>query len=220
MPDFPREYELQYLGEVRNVFSPQSIEDCQEIKYDPERVVPGAKISIGVDPGMKFAIVATRWVKEQVQVIVAEDYDRPFYNAMIDRIFDIQRQHGEISAIYCDAANPEFWMELKKQYNERYSKDYVFERLAHYEETNSDPNIEMKIIPLAFSKMGKEMLQHAKSIVEENPNVMLIDKRFDKLLIALRTCKANEYLMDKRATSYNDILDAFRLSLQYYVRGR
>jgi DNA-directed RNA polymerase subunit RPC12/RpoP len=46
------------------------------------------------------------------------------------------------------------------------------------------------------------------------------DKRFDKLLTSLRTAVANEYKLDKEQTSYHDILDAFRLSLQLYQRSK
>jgi late competence protein required for DNA uptake (superfamily II DNA/RNA helicase) len=36
-PSFPREYELQYLGLVGNVFSQLSIENCQKIEYNPSK---------------------------------------------------------------------------------------------------------------------------------------------------------------------------------------
>jgi hypothetical protein len=50
-PSFPREYELQYLGLVGNVFSQLSIENCQKIQYNPSQINPNAKKSIGVDAG-------------------------------------------------------------------------------------------------------------------------------------------------------------------------
>ena len=62
------------------------------------------------------------------------------------------------------------------------------------------------------------MLSAAKSLVEDKDNLVLIDKRFDKLLTSLRTAVAREYKLDKEQTSYHDILDAFRLSLQLYER--
>lgn len=37
-PEFPGEYELQYLGVVGNVFPQQSIESCQKIEYNPNNV--------------------------------------------------------------------------------------------------------------------------------------------------------------------------------------
>jgi hypothetical protein len=50
--------------------------------------------------------------------------------------------------------------------------------------------------------------------------LIAIDKRFDKLITALRTGVANEYKLDKTATSYDDILDAFRLSTTFYKRSK
>jgi hypothetical protein len=43
-------------------------------------------------------------------------------------------------------------------------------------------------------------------------------ERFEKLVTALRTAVANEYKLDKEVSSFNDILDAFRLLLQFYKR--
>jgi hypothetical protein len=40
--------------------------------------------------------------------------------------------------------------------------------------------------------------------------------RFDKLITALRTAVDNDGVLDKEATSYNDIFDAFRLGLKFY----
>jgi hypothetical protein len=51
------------------------------------------------------------------------------------------------------------------------------------------------------------MLQHAKSLLEDCDGLLAINKRFDKLLTALRTSVANEYKLDKEQTSYHDILD-------------
>ena len=39
---------------------------------------------------------------------------------------------------------------------------------------------------------------------------------FDKLITALRTAIDNDGTLDKEATSYNDIFDAFRLALKFY----
>jgi uncharacterized protein (DUF1684 family) len=76
----------------------------------------------------------------------------------------------------------------------------------------------MKVIPIAFSTNGAKMLQHTISLLEDKDNLVAIDKQFDKLLTSLRTAVANEYKLDKEATNYHDILDAFRLSLQLYQR--
>ena len=38
-PSFPREYQLQYQGLIGNVFSTQSIENCQKIEYNPLNII-------------------------------------------------------------------------------------------------------------------------------------------------------------------------------------
>ena len=73
-PEFGREYELQYLGLVGNVFSQSSIENCQKIEYNPQNIHQNVKKSIGIDPSYgssNFAIVATQYVDGKIQVIEA-----------------------------------------------------------------------------------------------------------------------------------------------------
>jgi hypothetical protein len=224
-PSFPREYELQYQGLIGNVFSTLSIDNCQKIEYNPSVTIPNAKVSIGIDPSFgssKFGIVATRFVNERIKVIEAEEFERPDFNDMIDRVWQIKQQHkvdDNNLTIYVDAANPEIWSSLKRMLNEPYSETYVFEKLSYYKKAGINPALYMKIIPLAFSINGAKMLQNTKSLLEDKDNLIAIDKRFDKLLTALRTAVANEYKLDKEQTSYHDILDAFRLSLQLYQRS-
>jgi hypothetical protein len=40
--------------------------------------------------------------------------------------------------------------------------------------------------------------------------------RFDKLITSLRAVGQNEGILDKEATSYDDVFDAFRLALKFY----
>jgi hypothetical protein len=216
-PEFPREFALAYLGTLGNCFSQSSIELAQTIPYNPDINIPGCKVSIGVDPSFgssKFGIVATRLVDQKIQVIVAEEYEHPDFTAMINRIWQLDVRFGKDSFIYCDAANPVIWRQLKKMIRELDSDSYVFDKLNYCREHNTDPNIFMRVIPVIFSKHHASMLQNAKSLVEDGK--VLIDKRFDKLIVSLRTATAHEWKLDKEHTSYNDVLDAFRLSLQYY----
>ena len=41
-------------------------------------------------------------------------------------------------------------------------------------------------------------------------------ERFDKLITSLRTAADNEGVLDKEATSYADIFDAFKLAMKFY----
>jgi hypothetical protein len=119
--EFAREFELQYLGLVGNVFSQQSIELCQKHEYNPDWIVPEARKSLGCDPtfgSSKFAIVVTQLVDGKIQVIHAEEYDRPNFVEMVNEIYRL-KQTWNITNIYVDAANPVVWQALKKEFNER-----------------------------------------------------------------------------------------------------
>jgi hypothetical protein len=45
--------------------------------------------------------------------------------------------------------------------------------------------------------------------------LIAIDPMFDKLITALRTAVDNEGTLEKEATSYGDIFDAYRLALAF-----
>ena len=61
------------------------------------------------------------------------------------------------------------------------------------------------------------MLGHYKMILEDDRGKIAINPdRFDKLITALRTAVDADGTLDKEATSYNDIFDAFRLALKFY----
>jgi hypothetical protein len=75
----------------------------------------------------------------------------------------------------------------------------------------------MTVIPVHFVKEHRRMLTHAKKILEYNNGTIAINPRFDKLITSLRTAvEKGEGSLDKEATSYDDIFDAFRLTLQFY----
>ena len=75
----------------------------------------------------------------------------------------------------------------------------------------------MKIVPVNFNKEHKAMLGHCKMILEEDPGKIAINPdKFDKLITALRTAVDIDGVLNKEATLYNDIFDAFRLALKFY----
>src|ERR687886_341134 len=75
----------------------------------------------------------------------------------------------------------------------------------------------MKIVPVNFNKEHKAILGHCKMIVEDDRGKIAINPdKFDKLITSLRTAVDIDGTLDKEATSYNDIFDAFRLALKFY----
>src|SRR5262245_24808493 len=228
-PEFGREFELQYLGLVGNVFSQLSIDNATKIQYNPDNINKSAKKSIGVDPAFggdsKFAIVVTQFVDGKIQVIFAEEYERPNFAAMINRIWEIKQKCGYISNIYVDAANPEIWESLKREFNEPFNAQYMASQLADCKKYNLHLEDRMIIVPVPFGVEGAHMLQHAKWLMEETNEdgsslIAIHKERFDRLITALRTAVAKEYKLDKTETSFADLLDAFRLSLTFYKRSK
>ena len=45
---------------------------------------------------------------------------------------------------------------------------------------------------------------------------LAIQQKYDKLIVSIRTAQTKEYSLDKEQTSYDDLLDALRLSLKGY----
>jgi hypothetical protein len=60
----------------------------------------------------------------------------------------------------------------------------------------------------------KTILSHLHIMVSKGYLAIPPTKEYDKLIISLRTAQARAYSLDKDQTSYDDLLDALRLSLK------
>jgi hypothetical protein len=143
---------------------------------------------------------------------------------MIDKIWELKAKCGYISNIYVDAANPEVWESLKREFEERYDQQYIRDMIAECKKFNTRIEDRMIVVPVPFSIDGAKMLQHAKWLMEETDEngsslIAIRKDEFYKLIAGLSTAVANEYKLDKEATSYNDLVDAFRLSLIFFKRN-
>jgi hypothetical protein len=95
----------------------------------------------------------------------------------------------------------------------------MYKVIARYrsEKLGDNWSQDMRIVPANFNSEHKGMLGHCKMILENDGGRIAINPdRFDKLITALRTAVDNDGVLDKEATSYNDIFDAFRLALKFY----
>jgi hypothetical protein len=73
------------------------------------------------------------------------------------------------------------------------------------------------VIPVAFNKEHKHMLAHCKELMEYHSGNIGIHPRHNKLITSLRTAVENgEGALDKEATLYDDLFNAFRLSLIFW----
>lgn len=74
----------------------------------------------------------------------------------------------------------------------------------------------MFVVPIAFNREHKSMLSHCKQLMEYDNGRVAIHPRFNKLIPSLRIAVADEWSLDKKATSHDDLTDAFRLFLQFW----
>jgi hypothetical protein len=175
---------------------------------------------MGIDPAYgssAFWIVVMQWIDGVVQVLHAEEeYHRPDYNEMFSTVYGLMSKY-EVDKVYIDGANPSFIKSLKLWIGEEAEYDKVIARYKTEGLGDGDATKDMKIVPVNFNSEHKAMLGHCKMILEQVPGKIAINPdKFDKLITALRTAVDNDGTLDKEATSYNDIFDAFRLALKFY----
>ena len=222
-PSFEREYNLKYLGRIGNVFHTKDIEAALEMgrKYNPDNFNPYTftSVSMGIDPAYgssAFGIVVTQWEDNHIHVLYADEYHRPDYNEMLSTVYSLMSKYN-VDKVYIDGANPSFIRSLKLQIGEEPDYDKVIAKYRS-EKLGDDWSQNMRIVPVNFNSEHKAMLGHCKMILEHDGRgrIAINADRFDKLITALRTAVDNDGVLDKEATSYNDIFDAFRLALKFY----
>ena len=217
-PSFEREYNLKYLGLIGNVFHTKDIENsiCE---YDPDdwNINSYSTSSMGIDCGFgssAFGIVVTRLVNNKIQVVFADEFERPDYNEMLVKVWDLDKNY-HVENIYVDGANPEFIRSLKLEIGELSDPAYYNQYIELYRKNKQNIEGCMKVIPVHFAREHRSMLTHCKMFLEKG--ALQIDPRFDKLIISLRTAVENgEGILDKQVTSHNDVFDAFRLAMKFY----
>jgi hypothetical protein len=220
-PSFGREYDLQYLGLIGNTFHTADIERAIELGKKYRTPNKYAQQSIGIDPGFgssPFGIVIVQFSDGVLQVLYADEFERPRYEDMINKVADLYNAFTNIKNIFVDAANPELISSLKREVAlERDNWGYVQEKMAYCKKHHVDINRHMKVVPVPFSTEGKNMLIHTKELLEFESPIVAINPKFEKLTTSLRTAISDDLgKLDKEATSYDNVLDAFRLSLQMF----
>jgi hypothetical protein len=179
-------------------------------KYNPDNFNPYGftSRSMGIDPAYgssAFGIVVTEWIDGIVQI----------YNEMLSLVYGLMSKY-QVDSTYIDGANPSFIRSLKLQIGEDPDYDKVIARYRSEGLGDDSWSKDMKIVPVNFNKEHKAMLGHCKMILEnEGGRIAINPGKFDKLITSLRTVD-NDGVLDKEATSYNDIFDAFRLALKFY----
>jgi hypothetical protein len=220
-PSFGREYDLQYLGLIGNTFHTQDIERAIQLGKKYRVTNTYAQKAVGIDPGFgssAFGIVVVQFSDSIIQVLNANEFGRPRYEEMLNEVSDLYQSYTHIKNILVDASSPELISSLKREVvQERDNRNWVQGKMAYCKKHNLDIYRHMKVVPVPFSSEGKNMLIHTKELLEFEEPIIAINPKFEKLTTALRTA-ISDYLgkLDKEATSYHNVLLAFRLSLQMF----
>ena len=69
----------------------------------------------------------------------------------------IKQQCGYISNIYVDAANPEVWESLKREFEERYDNQYIRDQIAECKKFNLHIEDRMIVVLVPFSVEGADV---------------------------------------------------------------
>jgi hypothetical protein len=68
-----------------------------------------------------FGIVITQYVDEHIQILYAEEFERPDFNKMLNHIWRLTRKYDltfDNSRIFVDGANPSFIRSLNTHFGE------------------------------------------------------------------------------------------------------
>src|SRR5919197_5223838 len=224
-PSFEREYGLKYLGRIGNTFLTSDIDkalaplllpttnnlqqqanennnssssSASFIVVNPDQFILGARKSMGIDPAWgssAFGIVITRYVDGKVQVLYADQFERPDFNGMIQKVWELYMKFqfdGSVDRIYVDGANPSFIRSLKLALGEREDYEKVIEHYRSKSKLWSNPQTYMTVVPVNFAKEHKDMIAHCRNLMSSGLVTIYPKERFDKLITSLRTAVDNE----------------------------
>jgi hypothetical protein len=216
-PEFPREYMGQYLGKIGNVFSSSQVQTCIDLgeQYDTSKIPVSLYNlhSVGIDPGFSSSetgIVVLEHIKHNdrhvIRVIDCELVERGDPNAIVQKCWNLYKNYGYMNtAFFIDGSNAAMVNLLKIKFGENLNwqgtKDF-----------GSNSNV--KIRPISFNSEHKNMLSNLHAVVTKQ--YLAIPEKYSELITSLRTAYAIELDLNKKQTSYDDLLDALRLSLKGY----
>jgi hypothetical protein len=217
-PEFPREYQGMYLGRIGNIFSSSQVQTCislgEEFSTTSIPVSLYTLKSVGIDPGFSSSstgIVILEHVKTEdnrhiIRVIDSYLIEKPDPNKIVELCWHIYQQHNYMNTyFFIDGSNAAMVNLLKIKFGES---------LYWQKTTDFGHNSNVKIRPISFNSEHKNMLANLHAVVTKQ--YLAIPEKYSELLTSLRTAWAEELNLKKDVTSYDDLLDALRLSLKGY----
>ena len=213
-PSFEREYNLRYAFDIGNVLTETMIQRCLDIKYDPEYTVYECPKCISVDPAWggssKFAIIVSQFMDGRIQILYAQEFDRPEPYEMEQLILDLAHKYSlfednkQNGQIIVDGHNVSIIKSLKHRLNEN----------TNYEDEKPEDAIWKRVRPINFSTMNIPMLTNMQQLISKG--YVAIDERFEELLDQLRLAQCDAaFRLIKKPLSL-DLVDALRMNLLSY----
>jgi hypothetical protein len=169
--------------------------------------------AVGVDRGFSSSstgIVVLEHVKTEdrhiIRVIDSYLIDKGDPNKIVELCWNLYKQYGYMNThFFIDGSNAAMVNHLKIKFGES---------LYWQKTTDFGKNSNTKIRPISFNSEHKNMLSNLHAVVTKG--YLAIPEKYSELITSLRTAYATELDLDKKQTSYDDLLDALRLSLKGY----
>jgi len=204
---FAAYYEAEFSAATGSVFHIEDVNAASAIPYDPNEALPYGGVScIGIDPGFgssPFGICVSTFIDGKARIRFADEFPRPMHDEMASMIWDLIQEHN-CNKLYIDNASPSMIRSLKIHWGER----------ADYENIPREQYRFMKVEPVSFGKEHKNMLAHAKMMIDKH--YVAIHQDFQKLIVSLKTAVEVNGSLDKEVTAYDNVFDAFRLCMLRY----
>jgi hypothetical protein len=219
---FSREYETRAVGMMGTTFKTDDILKAQSFSYNPDEIPAGNYRVISVDPAWgssNTGILVSEFRDSRVAILFAEEYPHETPENMVDLICDLYQKYYPIYRINVDSSQISFIKSCKRALSNQLREDIDYEnQIKMFKDNKCDWRLNMRLQPIYFNESNnKNMLSHVRTFLENG--WLMIDKRFDKLLIALHTCSDIEGRINKNganAMSHDDIFDCLRESLTCY----
>ena len=243
---FPREFMCELQGQIGNVFDPAWIDRAYKLGLDhcrldprmepfyPDRIddpiledeaiiqyldrsynMPIYPKGIGSDPGhgsSDHATVITAVRDNFIDVIYAKKFRRSSPSGMT-KLTKTLATYYRSNKIHVDGNNAGAITDLKIEFHEN-NKENKYDNLTKWR----DPAIQrFKVVPVNFRAMHKMLLQTLVYLMDKGK--IRIHPIFKDLKVALQTATATEFDLDKEETTYDDLLDAFMLSILTHDLG-
>ena len=92
----------------------------------------------------------TQWVDDHIQILHAEEYQRPDYNGMLSTVYALMSKY-DVDKVYIDGANPSFIRSLKLQIGEDADYDKVIVRHRSEKLGDNSWSQDMRIVSVSFN---------------------------------------------------------------------